>query len=312
MLSEFHLIRPFWLLAFVPLIAFAATVFRKNPNISAWNDVCDPHLLPYLIKTKPQAKRHLSLLLLFLSALLMIVSLSGPSWSRFPVPTYQPVQPRVLILDMSDTMLEQDIQPNRLSRAKFKLHDLLGAGKESGQFGLVVYTGEPFVVAPLTDDSQTIDALLPMLLPDTMPVDGHRLDMALNEAAKLFTQAGFSHGDILVLTARAPSPEDIDAARALDAEGLHVSIMPVLSRQQALNPLFERFSKAGGGLLIQMTDTSDDLKQWLQPTHTRQVFTADLNNEVPVWRDQGRWFILPALLLLLPVFRRGWLQRVSS
>lgn len=312
MFSEFHLIRPFWLLTLLPLLAFATTMLRRNPNLSAWNEVCDPHLLPYLIKTKPQAKRQLSLLALLLSALFMIISLSGPSWSRFPVPTYQPIQPRVLILDMSEAMLEQDLQPNRLNRAKFKLHDLLVTRKESGQFGLVVYTGEPFVAAPLTDDSQTIDALLPMLLPDTMPVDGHRLDTALNEASKLFTQAGFNHGDILVLTARAPSSEDIDAAKVLDAEGIHVSIMPVLNRTQALNPLFERFAKSGGGLLIPMTDTSDDLKRWLQATHTHQVFAADLNNEVPVWRDQGRWFIVPALLLLLPVFRRGWLQRVSS
>ena len=312
MLSEFHLIRPFWLLALVPLLAFSAAVFRKSPNASAWNDVCDSHLLPYLIKTKPQVKRQLSSLLLFLSALFMIISLSGPSWSRFPVPTYQPIQPRVLILDMSEAMLEQDVQPNRLSRAKFKLHDVLASRKEDGQFGLVVYTGEPFVAAPLTDDSQTIDALLPMLLPDTMPVEGHRLDSALTEAAKLFTQAGFSHGDILVLTARAPAPEDIDAAKVLDGQGIHVSIMPVLNRQQALNPLFERFSTAGGGLLIPMTDTSDDLNQWLNATRAHQAFTADLNNEVPVWRDQGRWFIVPALLLLLPVFRRGWLQRVSS
>lgn len=312
MLSEFHLIRPFWLLALLPLIAFAIAVFRKNPNASAWNEVCDPHLLPYLIKTKPHVKRQLSLLSLFLSMFFMIFSLSGPSWSRFPVPTYQPIQPRVLLLDMSETMLEQDLQPNRLARAKFKLHDLLATHKEGGQFGLVVYTGEPFIAAPLTDDSQTIDALLPMLLPDTMPVEGHRLDSALQEAAKLFTQAGFHHGDILVLTARAPSPEDIETARKLDSEGVHVSIMPVLKQQQALNPLFERFSKAGGGRLIPMSDTSDDLKQWLSATRTHQAYSADLTNEVPVWRDQGRWFIVPALLLLLPVFRRGWLQRVSS
>ncbi len=312
MLHEFHLIRPLWLLALLPLLAFAVAVFRKNPNASAWNDVCDPHLLPYLIKTKPQVKRQLSSLLLCLSALFMIISLSGPSWSRFPVPTYQPIQPRVLILDMSEAMLEQDLQPNRLGRAKFKLHDLLATRKEGGQFGLVVYTGEPFVAAPLTDDSQTIDALLPMLLPDTMPVEGHRLDSALQEAAKLFTQAGFSHGDILVLTARAPAPEDIEAAKVLNSAGIHASIMPVLNRQQALNPLFERFAKAGGGLLLPMMDTSDDLNQWLDATRTHQAFTADLNNEVPVWRDQGRWFIVPALLLLLPVFRRGWLQRVAA
>ncbi len=312
MFSEFHLIRPYWLLALVPLAVFAYKAFTKSATLSAWTEVCDVHLLPYLIQTKAQHKRQLSALLLLLSALFMIISLSGPSWSRYPVPTYQPIQPRVLVLDMSETMLEKDLHPDRLTRAKFKLHDLLARRNEAGQFGLVVYTGEPFVASPLTDDSQTIDALLPMLLPDTMPVEGHRLDSALNEAANLFTQAGFKQGHILVLTARAPSQEDIDAAKVLDGRGIHVSIMPVLKKEQAQNPMFERLASAGGGTVVSMTDTSSDLNQWLHASRTQQTFTTDINNEIPVWRDQGRLFIIPALILLLPVFRRGWLQRISS
>lgn len=311
MLTELHLIRPFWLLAFIPLAVMAFFAFRKQTHATAWHDVCDSHLLPYLIKTKPTMKRGLPLVSVFLSACFMIISLSGPSWSKLPVPTYQPIQPRMLILDMSEAMFETDVKPNRLSRAKFKLHDLLATRREEGQFGLVVYTGEPFIAAPLTDDSQTIDALLPMLLPDTMPVNGHRLDSALSEAAKLFNQAGFQRGEMLVLTARAPSLDDIETAKGLYREGIHTSIMPVLAHQQGLNPLFERFAQAGGGLLVPMTDTSDDLKQWLQMTRATQTFSADLYNEVPVWRDQGRWFILPALFFLLPVFRRGWLQKVT-
>jgi Ca-activated chloride channel family protein len=311
MLNEFHLIRPYWLLALLPVIGFAWTALRQRAFSSAWDEVCDPHLLPYLIQTKASGKRQWSWFLLLASVVFIIISLCGPSWSRFPVPTYQAIQPRVLILDMSDSMLAKDVQPDRLSRAKFKLHDLLMRRREGGQYGLVVYTGEPFVASPLTDDSQTIDALLPMLSPDVMPVAGHRLDSAMNEAASLLSQAGFLQGHLLVLTARAPTTEDIDAAKALDDKGIHVSIMPVLSQQSALNPLFLRLAQAGGGHLIPMTDTNDDLKRWLSVSQTHKVFNTDLDNEVPVWRDQGRYFIIPALLCLLPVFRRGWLQRVA-
>ena len=311
MLSELHLIRPYWLIALIPLSAFAWQAFKKNPQSHAWSDVCDAHLLPYLIQTKSQYKRNFSLLLLLTSALFMIVSLSGPSWSRFPVPTYQPIQPRMLLLDMSDAMLQNDLPPNRLSRAKFKLHDLFKR-HEIGQFGLVAYTSEPFVASPLTNDSRTIDALLPMLTPGIMPVGGHRLDNAMNEAARLITQAGFNHGSILVLTSIAPTPGEIAAASELNHKNIHVSIMPVLSSDKAQNPLFQRLANAGGGQVVPFSDRSDDLKKWLRTTRTHQSFNTDATNEVPVWRDQGRLFIFPALILLLPVFRRGWLQRISS
>jgi len=311
MLNEFHLIRPYWLFAILPLVGFTWRAFQTNLKTQAWSQVCDEHLLPYLIQKKPQFKRHFSLLLLMTSALFMVVSLSGPSWSRIPVPIYQPIQPRIFLLDMSDAMLIKDLLPDRLSRAKFILHDVL-QGHEAGQFGLVVYSGEPFVASPLTDDSQTIDALLPMLTPDVMPVTGYQLTSALNEAEQLITQAGFNQGNILILTAKAPSSEDIATAKKLAQKNIHVSVMPVLNHEKAQNPLFKRLAKAGDGQLVPFSDQSNDLKQWLKASRTHHMFNEDAKNAIPVWQDQGRWFVLPALLFLLPVFRRGWIQRIVS
>jgi len=311
MLADFMFIRPYWLLALVPLSVCSWQVLRNKSNGSAWSEVCDAHLLPLLLEGKTQHQHRWPLFLLFTSALLMIISLSGPSWSQFKVPSYHPIQPRVMLLDMSQAMLEKDLLPNRLSRAKFKLHDLL-AQHEAGQFGLIVYTGEPFVVSPLTDDSQTIDALLSMLSPDIMPVGGDRLDSALIEAEKLITQAGFKQGNVLVLTSRAPTTEAINMANTLKVKGIDVSVMPILSDKKALNPLFQRLASAGGGQLLPFNTKSDDINQWLLTTRTHRKFQADVNSDIQIRRDQSRWFILPALFLLLPIFRRGWLQRASS
>lgn len=309
-MMDFHFIRPFWLLALIPWLFLAWYLLRQTPKLSAWSKVCDSHLLPYLLQTKSYPRRVFPLFMLLSSALLMIVSLTGPSWVRMPVPTYQKIQARVLVLDMSAAMLAKDLLPDNLSRAKFKLHDLL-QHKDVGQFALVVYAGEPFVASPLTDDGQTIDALLSSLTADVMPVAGQQLASALQEARKLINQAGFQQGQILVLTASAPKDDDIEMAKDLAHTGVDTSIMPVIAHDAALSPLFGEFAKAGQGSVISFSDTSSDLDQWLTATFSSNNYAENMQNEIPEWRDEGPWFLIPALLFLLPAFRRGWVQGIG-
>ncbi|MDI9819648.1 MULTISPECIES: VWA domain-containing protein [unclassified Legionella] len=309
MMTEFHFLRPWWLVAILPLLWAGWRLWCQNTQLDAWGAVCDQHLLRHLMLSRNQGKRHGALLLLLLSGLCMIISLAGPSWSRLPVPTYQQIQPNVLILDLSDTMLDQDLSPDRLSRAKFKLHDLFRRSN-TGQFGLVVYTGEPFVVSPLTEDAKTIDALVDSLSPDIMPVRGQRLDSALDQAARLISQAGFHRGKILVLTGETPDSDAIDTAKVLAEKHIFTSVMPIRA-DASLNPLFQRLASAGQGRLVPLRDDGGDLQQWLE-SPTAEEFKRSQQNDAPVWRDEGRWFLLPALMLLLPAFRRGWLQRIAS
>jgi len=309
MITDFHFLRPWWFLALIPLMGIALISWRQKPKLHAWGDVCDSHLLKHLLSTKEQGRRMSSLIFLYLSAFFMILSLSGPTWYKLPVATYKPIQPRVLVLDMSEHMQEKDLSPDRLSRAKFKLHDLFSR-KGIGQFGLVVFTGEPFVVSPLTDDGQTISALLSTLTPDIMPVGGHKLALALTEASQLIKQAGYAQGQILVLTADTPSSNAISKAKKLAQEGIYSSILPVRADKD-LNPLFQRFASAGSGYLLKYSSNSKELQQWLDQSNNEKQLMLSQQDDVPLWRDEGRWLLLGALFFLLPVFQRGWLQRVA-
>lgn len=309
MISAFHFLRPYWLLALVPLIVFAVFLWRKDPKLHAWSEVCDRHLLEHLLQRKGQGKRMFSWSFLIISIFFMIISITGPTWHQLPVATYKPIQPRVLVLDMSEHMMNTDLTPNRLSRAKFKLRDLFNR-KEVGQFGLIVYTGEPFVVSPLTDDGKTIASLLSSLSPDIMPVAGQKLDTALAEASQLIKQAGFGQGQILVLTADTPSAEAIIKAKQLAENGIYSSIMP-MTADKKINPLFQRFADFGHGQLLPYSSDATDLDQWLT-SGSESDFALSKDDDVALWRDEGRWFLIPSLMFLLPVFRRGWLQRISE
>lgn len=306
-MKDFHFLRPFWALILIPLIGLAVYKLRQTPSSQVWRSACDEHLLPFLIQLNSYRQRGLLWLYLIFSAGWMTVSLMGPTWSHLHLPTYRAIQPRVVLLDMSEEMMMNDLSPNRLSRAKFKLHDLLQQ-PEIGQLGLIAYTEEPFVVTPLTEDGQTIDNLLPALTPETMPIMGQRLERALQKAAELIQQTGFTHGQILVLTSTLPSPEAIKEATILSHRAIETSVMPIVANQ-SLQASFLPLAKAGQGQLYPYSDQPHDLQQWLLKTQ-QQHYMANKNKMIPLWRDQGRWFIIPALIFLLPLFRRGRLQGV--
>lgn len=308
MIAHFHFLRPWLLLLLLPLfLIFWRLWLQKSPSLS-WNEACDPHLLPYLLENKTKDARGLAIAMLFMAGILMNIALSGPAWKRIPQPLFQNNVARVVILDLSTNMLEKDLSPDRLTRAKFKLHDLFS--QETGDsFGLVVYTGEAFVVSPLTEDGSTIDALLDMLTPDIMPVSGLRLGSALLEAAKLIEQAGFYQGELLVLTANVPDKEAVDQAKSLYDKGIRTSIMPMVA-DPSLLPLFEPLARAGHGNALAFSNKDSDLNQWIKNGSFNNRLMHESQNEIPLWRDEGRWFLIPALMALLPVFRRTWLQRI--
>ncbi len=307
---QLHFLRPHWFFALIPLLFLGYMLLRQKPIPHAWHNVCDKHLLPHLIHIKGHSAQKHAFGCLLTAAFFMIVSLAGPAGKKLPTPTYHTVHPRLILLDLSHAMLQKDLSPNRLTRAKFKLHDLFQY-QDKGQFGLIVYTGEPFVVSPLTLDAQTIDALVDQLDPGIMPVGGTNLAEALKEGAELIKQSGATYGDLLVLTGTAPKEAAILTAKKLQRKHVSSSILP-LTVSQSKSASFKAFASAGGGQVIPFTNTESDIKQWLSERSSEETLQENLNNTIPLWRDDGRWFLFPAGLLLLPVFRRFWLMRIQS
>lgn len=307
-MHEFHFLRPFWLLILVLIGLLGYHLLKQRPALQAWRRICDPELLTYLLKTNPSSHRPWPLWLFMMSCCCMVIALAGPTWSRLPVPTYQSIKPRMILLDLSEDMLQEDLSPNRLARAKFKIHDMLSR-RDKGQFGLIVYTSEPFMVSPLTPDGQTIDALLPALTPSLMPVQGNRLEQALAESKALLTSGGATSAELLVLTGKIPSHAAIEAASNLAREGITISIIPMLPDRMAI-PLFEPLARAGQGEVIPFSHTNHDIEQWLATNHQRTAYQINHLEDIPLWYDEGRWFLLAGLILLMPIFRRGWFQRL--
>ncbi|MDP6656311.1 MAG: VWA domain-containing protein [SAR324 cluster bacterium] len=327
MLSEFHFLRPLWLLA-IPLVWWL--VFRllgKWWSTANWERIVEPHLLQFLAITPAKQKTSLLPWIMCFAGTLLLLALAGPVWEKVPQPLLQKSQARVLVLDLSFSMLATDIKPTRLDRARFKLEDLLKRFVE-GDTALIAYAGEAFVISPLTHDPATIAALLPGLHPNIMPVPGSRAEQAFSLAGNLLSRSKSGSGHIIWIT---DGIEGQDFATLENTVGRNrLSILAVGTESGSPVALSEGgFLKDKNGAIVipklnsQPLEKLADIKQGsftvlsiddrdvegiIEAETTATDFIEDEQlRSSDKWNEEGPWLLLLALPLAASLFRRGLL-----
>jgi len=218
--------------------------------------------------------------------------------------------------------LAEDLKPNRLTQARFKLSDMLDDSLE-GQTGLVSFAGDAFIVSPLTSDTNTIGNMLPALRPDVLPVFGSRPDRALELAAELLKRSGMARGEILLI-ADSASRAAIDVAEDLASQGIFTSVLAVGTVQGAPIPSGDGFvsdsngnivvsrlerdalravASAGRGKYSELTAGSTTTSPWAAVKGDEFARKDDALGER--WKDAGPWLALILLPLVAFSFRRG-------
>ncbi len=320
-----HFIRPWWL-ALMPLAIIIPLLWRHLRRPSGdWSKVCDSHLLDWLSVGNAAARpSRFGPWLAGLVWLIAAIALAGPSWQKLPDSAFASKDARVLVLDLSMSMLSEDLKPNRLTQARFRLSDMLDETLE-GQTGLVVYAGDAFVVSPLTSDTNTIGNMLPALRPDVLPVAGSRPDRGLEMAAELLKRSGMTRGEILLI-ADSGSSAAANIAKKLAKQGIFTSVLAVGTVQGAPIPSGEGFvsdsngnivvarlerdalqaiARAGGGKYSELTTGSTATSPWAAVDGGEFARKDDALGER--WKDSGPWFLLALLPLVAFSFRRGLL-----
>ncbi len=333
--EAFHFIRPLWLLALLPLALLAWRLARNAVGDNPWQRAVDATLLPLLTIGRPGASRSgtigRTIGLVAAGWTIAALALAGPTWQRKPRPVFQTSAARVVVLDLSTSMLATDLKPSRLERARFKVEDVLALGGE-GQTGLVAYAGDAFAVAPLTRDANTVSALLKALTPELMPVQGSRADLGLLKAAELMHQAGVSSGELLLIADdvdAAHADAAVDAAARVRKEGYRVSVVGVGTEQGA--PLLDAqghvlrdaadksqiarldatalraIAQAGGGEYLPISGSGDALRALLDASSQARADAAagKQGTTASAWVDEGPWLVLLLLPLAALAFRRN-------
>ena len=163
MIEQFHLLRPYWLVAALPLLWLAWLLLRDAGHGNRWRGIVDPALLEHLLDRQGTRAARWPVVVILLGWILVVVALTGPTWERQLSPVYRGADERVLVVDVSKSMDATDLKPTRMERARQKLTDILQRSADT-QTALVVFAAVPYVVSPLTDDAQTISSMVGLSL----------------------------------------------------------------------------------------------------------------------------------------------------
>ncbi len=324
-LEQFHFIRPEWLWG-LPVATLLWWLLKEQRGDQQWSSYIPKEMLSALkVSTSTQSTLWIwSLLLLSLG---MITAAAGPSWDKQSAPTAQNQRALVLVLDLSPSMLAQDLSPDRLTRAKYKLIDVLRQ-KEDGQIALIAYAGDAHTVSPLTDDPRTIEALLPALHPNVMPSAGSNTEAAIELAQQLLIDAGLSSGQILLISDGVADDAIKNVSDSIDSNyrlsvlavgGNDATPIPaanggfirkasgeiVLSKVNA-KAMRTMASSLGGrfsALSADNTDITTLQVNTFEATQTEQ--TRESSIVYDTWVDMGHWLVLLILPFALLLFRKG-------
>lgn len=328
-LTDFHFIRPLWLLGLIPAVLCFGIIKKINQQTGNWEKVINPALLPYLmqngLETNHYAKYfHRGLALCWL---LFCLSLAGPSWNQLPQPVHKEDSALVVVFDLSPSMLAEDIAPSRLVRARYKMIDILKARKQ-GLSGLVVYGGEAFTVSPLTEDSNTIVSLAPTLHPTLLPSYGSNTEDAIATALELVTNGGYQQADLLLITDGVDRSAFRDISSQLSEVSVRLHILGVGTSQGAPIPLgnggfvkdqndsiilprldpssLKQLANLGNGRYFSIANNDTDVLAITAAMEQEFPNTSEINDRsFDIWQDRGFWLIFLLLPLLFASFRKG-------
>lgn len=324
-MGEFHFLRPWWLLALIPLFVLLYRVSKHQLGGRDWHGVVDEALAPFVLDSIGHASKSKMLPWFMLLGLLIITALSGPVWEQIEAPVYRAEHKVVLVLDLSLSMNATDVRPSRLERAKHKVGDILNWLPDA-QVGLVVFSEVPYTISPITDDVDTIVAFLPALTTDVMPVQGSRISLALDMAGELLGRSNAHNGQVVLLTDSEVRPDAFTSVKRLNEAGYSLSILgigtekgsPVINSDGSLlsasGVVLAKLDKDGlrdlalghGGVYSDITSDDADIQRLIDLTVDRQTDAqAGVEKLSEQWVERSPWLLPIILLMGLLMFRRG-------
>ncbi len=320
MIFRFAQIEMLWLLATIPVFITAYILMsrRKRRQLEAFGDKeLVEQLMPNASRVRPAVK--FSIVLLALT--LLIIAAARPQFGQSEHKEKRQGIEAIVALDISNSMLAEDVAPNRLDRAKQMLSKLMD-NMVNDKVGLVVFAGDAFVQLPITCDYVSAKMFLNTIKPDLIKTQGTAIGQALNTSIRCFGEQSDASRAIILITDGENHEDDAKAVAAKAKEaGIRVLVVGIGKPEGSPIPVpgTNRFIKdrqgnvvvsklnedmcreiaqAGGGIYVRCDNTNTAtraIQKELDKMATQEIETQIFTD----YNEQFQSFALIALLLLV-------------
>lgn len=227
----------------------------------------------------------------------------------------------MVALDVSNSMLAEDIKPNRLERAKQLVQKLMER-MDNDRIGLVLFAGRAYMQMPLTTDHGAAKMYIQNAGPDAVPVQGTEIGEALKIAGSGFNSKERKYKAIVLISdGEDHDPEALQLAKSLSQTGVMINTVGIGSPEGApiidyannevrkdaqgnaiitkLNEAeLQQLSQATNGVYVHLEDTDDAATKIMAQLATIEQ-TATGDKSFTDYKSYFQWFLGVALVILL-------------
>lgn len=317
-----------YLLLLIPLLAvdYFYAIFLKKKAIRRFGD---PELMATLMPDVSSFRPHVKMVILLFVAGLMVLLLARPQFgSKLETVKRKGVEV-IIALDISNSMLAQDVQPSRLVKAKRLIAQLVDK-MENDKVGMIVFAGDAFTQLPITSDYISAKMFLDAINPGLITKQGTAIGAALDLANKSFTpQEGVGRAVVLITDGENHEGGAEAAAEAAAKKGIQVNVLGVGSPDGAPIPvegtndyrrdregnvivtrlneaMCQQVAKAGNGIYVRVDNSNAAQKAIAQEID--KMAKADVETQVYTdFNEQFQavaWCILVLLLIEMLILER--------
>lgn len=214
-----------FLLLLIPMMAgvfIYATIQQKNKIKKFGNPELLNSLMPNVSFVRPQVKFVMQLL----AVVFLIVVLAQPQFGTKEETVKRQGVEVMIALDVSNSMLANDILPNRLDKSKMILSKLVD-GMTNDKIGLIVFAGDAYTQLPITVDYVSAKMFMSTISPKLVPRQGTAIGSAIDLAIKSFGENKADVGRAIILITDGENHEDdaVGAAKLAAQKGIAVHVV---------------------------------------------------------------------------------------
>ncbi|NUN70299.1 MAG: VWA domain-containing protein [Bacteroidetes bacterium] len=330
-----------YLLAVLPLLMLLYIIVRVQ-SAKAKRAFSSSELFRRLAEAHSTRKGTLKAALLLTAVAMLIVALANPQVGTRMEEVKQEGVDMFIALDVSKSMLAEDIKPNRLEKAKYEIRNLIER-LAGDKIGVIVFSGEAYTQFPLTIDYSAASLLLDVVDVESVPNPGTAIGSAISQAMKSYNFEEPSTKVLVIMTdGENNSGDAIEQARAAAEKGVRIYTVGLGSPAGAPIPVYnsagqqsdfkrdrsgnivltkldevslQEIASIGKGNYYRATNTQDELDAIYRDINSleKREFGAKQFTE---FDDKFQYFLFIAFLLLLTESilsdrRTEWLARIN-